>query len=152
MSKWIVVLGLLGAIAISSIGFAADAPNVVAPDQAAKAPGGLSASEARSNEYFSANSLTMRQRQELGLTIPKMIQAIRDLEKEGQIEKGMDKGVLAALVLEKLSAENHKAYSAPNINIDAILKFIEAILPLIMTFIQLFSYVPSGLAVIACIV
>lgn len=156
MGKWLVLLGVVGFL-FCSVGFAADAPTVVSPNDAvtsgASGLSGLEASNARSAEHFAAKSLTWRQRQDLGLTIPKISAVLKDLQKEGQLEKGMDKSVVAAMVLERLSAENPRAYSDRDIDIETILKFIEAILPLIMALIQLFSYVTpaASIAWVACL-
>ena len=156
MGKWLVLLGVVGFL-FCSVGFAADAPTVVSPNDAKVVAGGEKvgalASEARSAENFAAKSLTWRQRQDLGLTIPKISAVLRDLQKEGQLEKGMDKSVVAAMVLDRLSAENPRAYADRDIDIETILKFIEAILPLIMALIQLFSYaVPAAsIAWVACL-
>ena len=155
MGKWLVLLGVVGFL-FCSVGFAADAPTVVSPNDAKTVTSGVSgleASNARSAEHFAAKSLTWRQRQDLGLTIPKISAVLKDLQKEGQLEKGMDKSVVAAMVLERLSAENPRAYSDRDIDIETILKFIEAILPLIMALIQLFSYVTpaASIAWVACL-
>lgn len=156
MGKWLVLLGVVGFLFCSS-GIAADAPTVVSPDDAnssnAATGVGLEASNARSAEHFAAKSLTWRQRQDLGLTIPKISEVLRDLQKEGQLEKGMDRSVVAAMVLERLSAENPRAYGDRDIDIEAILKFIETILPLIMALIQIFSYAApaASIAMAACL-
>lgn len=114
-----------------------DAPSVEAPVRAA-APA-VDAVSAASDQFFSSGSLSLRERRKLGLTIPKMAAALKDLHKAGELEPDMDKSLVAAMVFEQLAAENMEAYSDAGLDLDAILAFIERFLPLLMTILGLFS-------------
>ncbi len=145
---------ILAAVLAATCVFGAEA-DVDEPDRVARPTpvDSMTATEKASEQFFARGSLSLRQRRDLGLTIPNIANALRDLQKDGLLEKDMDRSVVAALVLERLAAQNPKSYAAPELDIDAIIAFIEAILPLIMMIIQLFSYAaPAGaVAAVACI-
>jgi len=94
---------------------------------------------AASDQFFARGSLSLRERRALGLTIPQMAGALKDLHKNGELEPDMDKSLVAAMVFERLSAENMSAYSAPELDFDSILAFIEKFLPILMMILGLFS-------------
>ena len=112
--------------------------------EAASAPSAPSDSvSAMSDQFFASNSLSFRDRRRLGLTIPNMANALRDLQKDGELEPDMDRALVAAMVFERLAANDPKSYSEVDLDIDVILAFIEKMLPIIMTILKLFSYMPS---------
>lgn len=84
--------------------------------------------------------LTIRDRMRLGLTIPQISGALRELKSEGSIDQSSSDAEIAALVVGKLSAKNTAAWNDSNmaINLEAIIAFIEALIPLIMKIIALF--------------
>jgi hypothetical protein len=116
---------------------AADKPVAVAASPTT--PVGAAASAARSDELFGSGTLSLRDRRRLGLTIPKIARTLQDLQKDGEIEQGMSQSEMAAAVLDRLSAEDPKMYGESALDIDGILAFLERILPLILTLINLFS-------------
>lgn len=118
--------------------WSADEVRAPAITAAAAAPAATNKAAARSDELFGRGSLTIRQRRELGLTIPAIAKTLRQLQAEGSLEPGMSRSEMAALVLDRMSAEN-PAYAAEGIDLDGILAFLEAILPLILQIIAIFS-------------
>ena len=79
--------------------------------------------------------LTFKQRRELGLTIPSMVRAARKLGKRLH----PDPDIASAQILQELVAENPKAFAKPGINWEAILAFIEKLLPIILQIISIFA-------------
>lgn len=85
--------------------------------------------------------LTLRQRRQLGLTFRNCLQAARKLKAEGTLDADPD--IAAAQIAAVISGdpEYAKAYAEVGaVNWDAILAFIERLIPLIMQLIQLFSF------------
>lgn len=76
--------------------------------------------------------LTIRQRRELGLTIPNMLSAIRELRDAGEIDSTTNRAEMAALVAARLEQRNPEAFGAVGLNWEAILAFIEALLPILL--------------------
>jgi len=81
--------------------------------------------------------LSWRQRRAMGITPRNMIRVVREMEKDGSLES-VDQAELSAMVLDRLMTENPKAFADPSLDWDAILSFIEALLPVILKIIALF--------------
>jgi hypothetical protein len=87
--------------------------------------------------------LTIRQRRALGLTIPSVMAAARKLAKDGKITRGMDSRDICELIVEQIAVDNAQAW-ADNADVvaidwDAILAFIERLIPLIQLLISIFA-------------
>ncbi len=136
------LVGLFVLAVMLSPTFSAE-PIVAAPAVSAAR---VDAAAARSDELFGRGGLTIRQRRELGLTIPNIAKTLRTLHAEGAIEQGMSRSEIAALVLDRMSAEN-PAFAGEGVDLDGILAFLEAIIPLLMTILALFSVVIPGVLV-----
>lgn len=84
--------------------------------------------------------LTRRQRRDMGLTFGNVRRVLSELQADESacfddccIEE------LAVMVAERVVTENPAAFQDPQLDWDAILAFIERLIPLIMTIISLFS-------------
>lgn len=82
--------------------------------------------------------LTPQQREAMGLTRANVRKVARQLRKEGRL-KGLSQREMAELILDVIAVDNPKAFAAPNIDWDALIAFIEKLLPLILKLIELFS-------------
>ena len=93
------------------------------------------------NDNVPLGRLTLRQRRQMGLTFRGSLQAARELNRRGEISKDMDSKEIAARIAEELMMTNAKAWAgaAPSIDWDAIIAFIEKLIPLILMLIELFS-------------
>ena len=79
------------------------------------------------------------ERRRLGLTPIGVIAATRRLAKDGQINAAMDKDEICELVATEIMLQNAPAWAeAPEINWEAILAFIEKLIPIILALIALF--------------
>ena len=83
--------------------------------------------------------LSLRERRELGITWANVHAKAKELYKDGQISADMSRAEIAAMVFNEISADNPKAFADPTVDWDAIIAFIEQLLPLILTIIGLFS-------------
>ena len=85
--------------------------------------------------------LTIRQRRQMGLTVLGTMRAARELARRGEISRDMDSKAMASAIAEEIMFSNARAWSdnAVAIDWDAILAFIEKLLPLILMLIELFS-------------
>lgn len=91
--------------------------------------------------------LSLKERRELGITWANVHRKAKDLYQAGEISADMSRAEIAGLVFSKIASENPTAFADPMVDWDAILAFIEAILPLILQIIGLFSYVPHAAGV-----
>jgi len=79
------------------------------------------------------------ERRRLGLTPLGVIAATRRLAKDGQISGGMSQEEICELVAMEIMIQNAAAWAeAPSIDWDAVLAFIEKLIPIIMALIALF--------------
>ena len=85
--------------------------------------------------------LTIRQRRAMGLTFVGTLRAARELARRGDITSTTDPKEMAAAIAEEIMLTNARAWSdhASSIDWDAILAFIEKLIPLIMKLIALFG-------------
>lgn len=141
--KWFLLIAALLVALCPTYSFAADADadTDAAPAVAASQPEDPVA--AASNQFFAKDSLSFRERRRLGLTIPKMAGALKSLKEKGELEPGMDKALVAAMVFEELASENMEAYAAVDLDLDAILAFIEKFLPILMKILDFFVFAPT---------
>ena len=93
------------------------------------------------NDNVPLGRLTVRQRRQMGLTFLGTLGAARELARRGEIHKDMDRKEISALIAEEIMATNAKAWAdnAAAIDWDAIIAFIEKLIPLILKLIELFS-------------
>ena len=78
-------------------------------------------------------------RRKRGVTFINLIRVAGELEAEGEISKDMTADEIAAAVLERIVAENPKAFEdVEAVDWDALLAFIERLLPIILQIIGLF--------------
>ena len=82
--------------------------------------------------------LTIKQRRELGLTLNNLIRVTKQLKRDKKLE-GLTHDQIAVVVAEQLVVENPKAAADATIDWDAIIAFIERLIPLIMKIIALFT-------------
>ena len=83
--------------------------------------------------------LSCLERRRLGLTPIGVIAATRRLAKDGQINGGMSSEEICELVATEIMLQNTPAWAeAPEIDWDAILAFVEKLIPIIMALIALF--------------
>jgi len=90
------------------------------------------------DDTVQGRGLTFRQRRRMGVTPRNIAKATRQMLADGTITKDTPKDEVAELVLERLVLDNPKAFADPTLDWDAILSFIERLIPLIMTIISLF--------------
>lgn len=81
--------------------------------------------------------LTLRERREMGLTVLNIAQVARELKQSGDIDAQTSQAEIAAAIAIKLESKNPQAFGA-GVDWDAILAFIERLLPLILKLIALF--------------
>lgn len=82
--------------------------------------------------------LTPQQRDDFGLSRENVKKIVRQLRKEGKL-RGLSNREIAGLVLDTIVAENPKAFAQAQIDWDALIAFIEKLLPLILKIIELFN-------------
>lgn len=88
-------------------------------------------------ESVEARGLTFIQRQKMGLTFGNCLRVARQLKKAGTLSEDAD--VAAAQIAAELAKENPKAFESTSaVDWDAILAFIEKLIPLIMQIISMF--------------
>lgn len=83
--------------------------------------------------------LTFKQRRELGVTFGNIRRVLAEMQSKGEIPQGATAGDLAVMVAHQLVVENPQAASDPTLDWDALLEFIERLIPLILQIISLFS-------------
>lgn len=94
---------------------AADEPSPPPPPAAARRP------------------LTLREARSLGVTVAAVRQAVEDLRKSGDLDASTSRPEMAALVTDRLAEQNAAAFrGAEGLDWDALLAFIEKLLPLIL--------------------
>jgi hypothetical protein len=82
-----------------------------------------------------ARGLTLRQRREIGLTLRNCIRVARGLNRDDELSDDPD--IAAGQIAVALAGENPQAFVG--VDWDAILEFIEKLIPLIMKIIALFG-------------
>ncbi len=83
--------------------------------------------------------LSLRERRELGITWANVHAKAKELYQSGEIDADMSRAEIAAMVFSQIAADNPQAFADASVDWDAIIAFIEAILPLILQIIGLFS-------------
>lgn len=91
-----------------------------------------------STDLEARRTLTFRQRREMGLTLVNLIRVTRQLAADGVINKDTPQDEVRDAVLSKLAEENPVACADPTLDWDAILAFLEKLLPFILQIIALF--------------
>jgi len=107
------------------------APTAAAPAETEDLAGALS-------EVVGRKGITGRQRRALGLTFRNLRLVLRELHTGGRLE-GLSRSDLALVTLEHLMEGNPQAYANDQLDFDAILDFLERIIPIILKLIELFG-------------
>ena len=84
-----------------------------------------------------ADGLTIKQRRGMGLTVANVRKILVEKQAAGELD-GKTVEELSVEVLGQLVAENPKAFADPKIDWDALIAFLEKLIPLIMKIIALF--------------
>jgi hypothetical protein len=84
-----------------------------------------------------SRGLTFKQRREMGLTLANCLRTAKKLKQAGVLSDDPD--VASGQIAAELAGENPKAFADPSLDWDAILEFIEKLLPLIMPLIAIFG-------------
>jgi len=82
--------------------------------------------------------MTRKERRKLGLTFKKIRKTVRKLKAAGDLD-GMDNAAIAATVMDRLAADNPKLLGIKDFDWDALLAFIEKLLPIILQLIAIFG-------------
>ena len=82
--------------------------------------------------------MSRKKRRKLGLTFNSIRKTVRKLKSNGDLE-GLDNAAIAAAVMEKLAADNPKLLGIKDFDWDALLAFIEKLLPIILQLIAIFG-------------
>jgi len=82
--------------------------------------------------------LNLLERRRLGLTIRNVKPIVERLQAEGQITEETPPSTAAVMVFEELVSADPKAYADASIDWDAVLEFLEKLIPLIIAIISLF--------------
>jgi len=78
-------------------------------------------------------TLTLREARALGVTVGSVKKAVEELRKSGDLDAATSRAELAALVADRLAEQNAAAFrAAAGLDWDALLAFIEQLLPLIL--------------------
>jgi hypothetical protein len=83
--------------------------------------------------------LTFRQRRDMGLTLINLIRVTRTLASEGVIDKSTPQEEVRDAILSRLAADNPVACADPGIDWDAVLAFLEKLLPFLLQILALFG-------------
>ena len=83
--------------------------------------------------------LTIRERREMGLTVRNVSRVLQELDKAGEINEETTTEEAAVMVLSVLLADNPAAFQDPAIDWEAILAFLERLIPLILQIIAIFT-------------
>ena len=113
------------------------APVAAAWNQPQPAPTPVPAPELQSMKF--REGLSLRQRKEMGATFFNLMRITAKLQASGEITAEMTNAEASACVLNELLKDNPAAFQDPEIDWDALLAFIEKLMTMIMTWIQMFS-------------
>lgn len=84
-------------------------------------------------ERFGRRSLSIREARELGVTLASVRSCVQELREQGEIDETTSRAEIAALVTDRLMEKNQEAFAASaGLDWEAILAFIERLLPLIL--------------------
>jgi len=139
-NSFLLLMCLVLAVQPMTIGYAAETPpaadwtRTVDPttDNEPTAEPKLSAMKTR-------DGLTRRERRDMGLTFRNIRRAMATMQASGEIDETMTKAEISIAVADKLVSDNPSAFQDPSLDWDAILAFIERMIPLILKLIALFS-------------
>lgn len=106
----------------------------LAPPVSATVDAAAAAEEEREAE---AGRLTFRERRKLGLTFRNVLRTARQLNAAGELSSAED--VAAGQIAFAIAAESPKAYADPAVDWDAILAFLEGLMPIILQLIEIFN-------------
>ena len=85
------------------------------------------------------DGLTIRQRREMGLTLRNVTRIVKELDEAGEITEDTTVEEAAVMVLSVLVEDTPAAFQDPAIDWEAILAFLERLLPLILQIIAIFT-------------
>lgn len=84
-------------------------------------------------------TLTFRQRRDMGLTLINLVRVTRQLASEGAIDKDTPQEEVRDAILNRLAMDNPAACADPTIDWDAVLAFLEKLLPFLLQILALFG-------------
>jgi hypothetical protein len=84
-------------------------------------------------------TLTFRQRRDMGLTLVNLVRVTRQLAAEGVVDKDTPPEELRDAILSRLAAESPEACADPTVDWDAVLQFLEKLLPFLLQILALFG-------------
>lgn len=126
-----ILLAVIGLCAVAD----ADEPKPARPAVATWSSG-----DTATTDSGAVRGLSLRDARRMGLTVRNITEAVRQLQADGRITSDTTDAEVAALVADKLYGENAAAWGNPAaVNWEAILAFIESLLPIILKIISLFS-------------
>lgn len=82
-------------------------------------------------------NLSILEARRAGITFYSVRKACEELKASGDIDAGSSRAEIAAAVVNHLSNQNPQAFGESGLDLDAILAFIEKILPLILMLLGL---------------
>lgn len=85
------------------------------------------------------NRLTFRERRKLGLTMRDLLATARQLKERGRLGDDLTKSEYAAELAYSSVSQNMDAYAKMGVDWDAIIEFIERLVPIIEWIISLFG-------------
>lgn len=137
MRRWTLLLLLLGLFAVPALGAEGWAvPDGTPPPSPVPA---MDATPANPAHVIDASKrLTFKQRRALGLTFRNVRVKMTEMADAGELE-GLSQSEMAAEVLNRIVADNPQAFRDPAIDWDALLEFLERLIPIILQLISLFS-------------
>lgn len=106
---------------------------------AAATPAVVAADEPTLEPMKLRKGLTLRQRREMGLTVRNVRATLAKMQADGEITEDMDSNSVAVMVADKLLSDNPSAFQDPSLDWDAILEWLERLIPFILKIIALFS-------------
>ena len=140
MRKLIWVPLLLGLLACSGIVMGAEPPGAAVKAWTAVAPAGPSSSPSSATSIGKRpeGRLGFLERRRLGLTIHELRPLVKTMLDDGRISRD-NPSAAAAEVMSELLESNPQWAENPKIDWDAVLEFLEKLIPLIIMLIELFS-------------
>jgi len=120
------------------IAHAQQVPCVQNPDGSISCPAATAEVASPEASEEAVGRLGILERRKLGLTFRNVLRAAKELDAAGQFD-AENPDLTSARLAVKLAAENPKAYQEVGVDWDAILAFIEALLPLIIQFMTIFG-------------
>ncbi len=152
MKKWCILLALLVCLSIGMVSSAVEPADQVGRTKWAQVPVTVTVAADEATPALAVTKFregpTRKQRREAGATFGNVRRLLRDMQNSGVDLSSYTAAELSIEVGNQLMGENPKAFADPEFNWEGFLAFLERLIPLIMTFIGLFSSltgIPCGL-------